>query len=479
MGSFTFRFVLPAAVALAVALMISTVRAQRSAAVAPDEAAAIATEAYIYGYSLITTEVMRVQMSNVEKVEPEKRHAPLGQFVHTKRYPPADSRGVSALSADTLSSVAWLDLSEPQVFSHPAMGKRFYLFEMVDLWMTALDSPGTRTASDVAQNYLITGPGWKGDVPTGMKHISAATRYLVILGRTYADGTDADCEAVNALQAQYKITPLASWGKPFSAQAPPVNASPGFSMTDKPRQAITAMGTAGYFDLMARLLGGTAPPAAEDSPMLARLSRIGLVPGKSFDLSALDPAVQAALNDIPKTALQKIEGEKNSLGARVDGWVVTKALGVYGTDYLKRAAVAAFRWPANLEKDAVNPYTDVDSKGEKLTGASKYTLTFPLNQTPPVNGFWSITMYEIDQGWWFVPNPLNKFTVGPRNKPKFNDDGSLTIYLQNESPGKDKEANWLPAPKGPFIPMLRMYWPKENDPSILNGSWKIPAVVKS
>ena len=158
----------------------------------------------------------------------------------------------------------------------------------------------------------------------------------------------------------------------------------------------------------------------------------------------------------------------------VNGWVITKGLGAYGTDYMKRAVVAAFGWPANVEKDAVYPYTEVDSKGEPLTGANKYTLTFAKGETPPVEGFWSITMYEIDQGWWFVPNALNKFTVSPRNNLKYNADGSMTLYFQAESPGKDKEANWLPAPKGPFIPMLRMYWPKETSPSILNGSWTPP-----
>ena len=163
----------------------------------------------------------------------------------------------------------------------------------------------------------------------------------------------------------------------------------------------------------------------------------------------------------------------------VNGWVVTKGLGVYGTNYMKRAVVAAFGWPANLQQDAVYPYTKVDSTGQKLTGANKYTLTFPKGETPPVDAFWSITMYEIDEGWWFVPNPLNKFTVSPRNNLKYNADGSVTLYFQNESPGKDKEANWLPAPKGEFIPMLRMYWPKEKDPSILNRTWTPPPVEKT
>jgi hypothetical protein len=140
--------------------------------------------------------------------------------------------------------------------------------------------------------------------------------------------------------------------------------------------------------------------------------------------------------------------------------------------------VAAYGWPANVEQDAVYPYTTVDSSGQKLNGANRYTLTFPKGQTPPVNGFWSITMYQIDQGWWFVANPLNKFTVSPRNDLKYNADGSLTLYFQNESPGKDKEANWLPAPKGDFLPMMRMYWPKEQSPSILDASWTPPKIVK-
>lgn len=312
----------------------------KAQALSPAEAQQIATDAYVYGYSLITTEVTRVQMSNVPKVE--GFNSPTGQFVNVPRYPPADYRGVSAPNADTLYSVAWLDLSEPQVFSHPDMGSRFYLFEITDLWMSDSESsPSKRTADGKAANYLFTGP------------------------------------------------------------------------------------------------------------------------------------------DIPQTALKTIEANKNSMGEIVNGWVVSKGLGTYGPgDYLKRATVAAFGWPANNEHDAIYPYTEVDSAGQKLTGANKYTLTFAKDATPPVNGFWSITMYMIDGGWWFVPNALNKFTVSPRDNPKPNADGTLTLYFQNESPGKDKEANWLPAPKGDFLPMMRMYWPKGTSPSIINGSWKPPAVVK-
>jgi len=165
------------------------------------------------------------------------------------------------------------------------------------------------------------------------------------------------------------------------------------------------------------------------------------------------------------------------MGVVKDGWVFSM-VGTYGTDYLKRAVLAAFGWPANLPQDAVYPYTLTDKDGQALTGANKYTLTFAKGQEPPVNGFWSITMYEIDKGWWFVPNPLNKFTVSPRNNLVPNADGSVTLYFQNESPGKDKEANWLPAPKGAFLPMLRMYWPKEKNPSILDGTWTPPQIAK-
>ncbi|MEW5838878.1 MAG: DUF1254 domain-containing protein [Pseudomonadota bacterium] len=442
-----------------------------------EEAKKIAMDAYVYGYSLLTTDVTRIQMSNVPTAT--ELNAPLNQFINVKRYPPADYRGVSAPNADTLYSLAWLDLKEPQVFTHPDMGKRYFLFPMVDLWMTIFASPGARTGETKASSYLLTGPGWKGEAPKGMKHISSASRYMVILGRTYANGTEADYEAVNALQAQYKITPLSAWGKPYTPVAPAVNPNPGISMTDKPQEVILAMGTEGYFNWMSKTMCESAPAYAADKPALERFAKIGLEPCKPFDMAKLDPAVQTALKDLPKNALDTIGANQGSLGKMVHGWQITTGLGQYGTDYMKRAVVAAFGWPANLQEDAVYPYTLVDSKGEKLTGANKYTLTFAKGQTPPVNGFWSITMYMIDQGWWFVPNPLNKFTVSPRNNLKANADGSITLYLQKDSPGKDMESNWLPAPAGEFIPMLRMYWPKENTPSILNGTWTPPMVVKA
>jgi hypothetical protein len=446
-----------------------------------DDAKAIAEDAYIYGYSLITTEVTRVQMSNVPKIE--EQHAPMGEFMNIPRYPPGNYRGVSAPNADTLYSLAWVDVgSEPMVFSHPAMGKRYYLFPMYSLWMPVIDSPGSRTAGEKAGTYLITGPKWAGDVPKGMTQIKSPTRYMVILGRTYADGTEQDYKIVNAVQAQYKLAPLSAYGKPYKFVAPDVNPNPGFSMTDKPQQVIDAMDTSTYFNMMARLMGDAAPPPAEDAPMVARMAKIGIVPGQPFDMSKLDAATQAALKDVGKIASAKIFATRESMGAKVNGWQIPGAAGAYGTNYLARAGIAAFGWPANLPEDAVYPTTLVDGSGQTLNGANKYTVTFAKGQTPPVNGFWSITMYFDDGGWWFYPNNLNKFTVSMRDKPRFNPDGSLTLYFQHDSPGKDKEPNWLPSPEGSFLLTMRMYWPKETPSSILppgTGTWQPPPVTKA
>jgi hypothetical protein len=466
------------AVVCATLAMASPVQAA-SDELSPEEAKAIATDAYIYGYSLVTTEVTRVQMSNVPEVEQVK--APTGTFFNIGRYPPATYRGVSAANADTLYSVAWLDLREPQVFSHPEIKDRFFTFELVDLWMIVRDSVGTNTSGAKAMTYLFTGPGWQGTVPEGMTHISMPTRYMVILGRTYALDTPEDLAAVHALQAEYQVRPLSAWGKPYTFAAPPVDPDPGFSMTDQPQAAILALGVDGYFNLLARLMGSSAPAAPEDGPMLARMARLGIVPGKPFDSSKLDPAVRAALQDVPQAALQRMVAAWENLGTDENGWRVTTVGGRYGTDYLLRGAWASSGWPSQLPHVSVYPSTFVDSAGEKLTGANRYTMTFPKGGLPPVNplAFWSVTMYISDNGQWFYPNPLDKRTVSPRDQLVYNDDGSLTLYLQHESPGPGREANWLPAPQGPFSLCLRLYWPNTTPPSILDGSWQPPGVIKT
>jgi hypothetical protein len=469
--------------AVVIAMLLAGCVSQQigSRTLSPDEAKAIAEEAYIYGYSLITTEVTRVQMTNVEKAK--GLHAPMGEFMNILHYPPGDYRGVSAPNADTLYSLAWMDLGkEPWLFTYPDMGKRYYLFPTYSLWMPVIASPGSRTTGEGPGKILISGPGWEGQVPEGFTQIKSPTRYALILGRTYADGSAEDYKIVNALQEQYKVQPLSTLGKDYTNVPAPVDPNPGFSMTDKPQRVILGMSTSEYFNRMAKLMVEIAPPAPEDAPMVAKMAKIGLIPGKPFDITKLDPSVQKDLEDLPKTTLAKIVAQATESKKLVKGWAISGLkTGSYGTNYFDRALIASIGWPANLAKDAVYPTTFVDADGEKLNGANKYTLAFPKGLTPPVGGFWSITMYFDDGGWWFYPNPLNKFTVSMRDKPKFNDDGSLTLYFQHESPVADKKANWLPSPAGEFLLTLRMYWPKETPPSILpfgKGTWTPPAVQR-
>ena len=447
-----------------------------------------ALDAYIYGYSLVTTEVMRVQTTNV--TQRSATRAPMGQFINVRRLPSVDYRGSSAPNADTLSSLAWVDVSKPQVFSHIDMAKHYFAFPMVNMWMTIFDSPGTRTTGSKPAHYLLTGPDWKGKVPPGMKHIRSSTRYVAIAGYTYVNGTDQDVKAVHWLQDSLELEPLETYGrkpqpgktsqisKKAEPRMPRLDPNPGFSMVLAPQDAIAAMSSSAYFTMLSRLMCKDAPPAPEDAPIVKRMASIGIEPCKPFDQDRLASDAKVVLKDLPRVALEKISQARNTITGEKNGWMISKGLGVYGTDYLKRAVTAALVWPGNLQADAVRPYALKDGTGQTLHGSHNYTLTFPAGQMPPIEGFWSITMYQVDKGWWFVPNALNKFTVGSRDQLKPNKDGSVTLYFQASSPGKDKESNWLPAPKGEFVPMLRMYWPREKPPSILDGSWAPPAIQR-
>lgn len=444
----------------------------------PEAARAIAIDAYIYGYSLVTTDITRLQMSNV--AEAGVMSAPLGSFFNVRGYPPADYRGVSATNADTLYSMAWLDLKEPQVFSHPEIKGRFFNFELVDLWMVVKHSVGTNTTGTAAATYLFTGPGWSGEVPKGMIHIAYPTRYLGVLGRTYALDTPEDLAIVHKLQDQYKVVPLSAYGKDFTFVAPPVEKT-DIAMREAPQKVILALGLEGYFNWLTRLIPAVAVPAPEDAPTLERMAKIGIIPGKPFDLSKLDPAVQDALKDVPQRVTDKLNENWANLGKDVNGWRVTTTGAIYGTDYLTRATWASNGWPSQQIEVSVYPTTYVDGSGAKLDGRNGYSLTFRKGEMPPVNemAFWSITMYQIDNGLWFYPNPLNRLTLSPRNTFKYNADGSLTLYFQNASPGADKESNWLPAPAAPFAMTMRLYWPNKTPPSILDGTWAPPPVVKT
>jgi uncharacterized protein (TIGR03000 family) len=439
-------------------------------ALTEEEALKLGTEAYVYGYPLVTMEMTRRVMTNTET--PKDNHAPMGQFYNARTYPDASFKDITAPNADTLYSTAWLDVSkEPYVLSLPDEGDRYFLIPMLDAWTTVFQVPGKRTTGDKAQKYLISGPGWTGQVPEGVTEYKSPTSLVWILGRTYCTGTPEDYKAVHALQDQYGLVPLSAYGK---AYVPPKGkVDPNIDMKTPVRDQVDKLDAGAYFKLMAALMKDN-PPAKEDAPMVAKMAKIGLVPGKDFDITKLDPAVAKGLAGAPKAGIETIMAEFKTGPTKVNGWEILTKTGIYGTDYANRALVTAIGLGANRPQDAIYPTSVADASGKPYSGANQYVMHFDKGQTPPVNGFWSLTMYNAE--FFFVDNKLNKYTVSPRNALKYNDDGSLDIYLQNESPGTDKEANWLPAPKGKFILMLRLYWPKEKDPSILDGSWKPPAV---
>lgn len=448
----------------AIALMVTPTIAQEKGEM---DATAIGIEAYIYGYPLVTMELTRRVMTNV--ATPEGTHAPMGQFLLMRKYPDASFKDVTAPNADTLYSTAWLDLAkEPYVLSLPNMDGRYFLMPMLSGWTDVFDVPGKRTTGTKAQTYAITGPYWKGQLPEGVKELKSPTNLVWILGRTYCTGTPEDYNACHAVMDKYQLVPLSAYGKPYTPPTGKVDAA--IDMKTPVREQVHKMDAVAYFTLLAKLMKDN-PPAKADAPMVEKLAQIGIVPGKDFDPTKL-PA--AAAKRIPKAAQEQIMGHFKSAGTNVNGWLFSTKVGVYGTDYLQRAFITAIGLGANRPQDAVYPTSDVNADGKPYSGANKYVMHFPKGKTPPAEGFWSLTMYNGD--YFFVDNPLNKYTVSPRNHLQYNADGSLDIYIQNESPGKDKEANWLPAPKGKFILMLRLYWPRETDPSIIDGTWQPPAV---
>lgn len=454
------------ALMLAVGMLMSMpLRAQDQTKV--KELTDIGIEAYVYAYPLVTMEMTRRVMTNV--ATPQGSHAPMGQFLRMRKYPDASFKDVTAPNADTLYSTAWLDLAkEPYVLSVPDEEGRYYLMPMLSGWTNVFEVPGKRTTGTKAQTFVITGPNWSGKLPEGAKELKSPTSMVWILGRTYCTGTPEDYQACHAIMDKYQLVPLSMYGKPYTA--PTGKVDPAIDTKTAVREQVHKLDAASYFKLFASLMKDN-PPAAADAPMIEKLAKIGIVPGKDFDSTKL-PA--SASGTITETAQKQILGHFKQAGTNLNGWVFTTKAGVYGTDYLQRALITAIGLGANRPQDAVYPTSEVDAEGKPYNGANKYVMHFPKGLTPPANAFWSVTMYNAE--YFFVDNPLNKYTVSPRNDLKYNDDGSLDIYVQNQSPGKDKEANWLPAPSGKFVLMMRLYWPKETAPSIVDGSWTPPGV---
>jgi hypothetical protein len=467
------KYIKRAAVIAAVVLGLAILAAALFVWRVRSEAVSIATEAYIYGYPLVTFDMARKQQTNV--ATPDAEHAPVGQVIKMRTYPAVDNHCCAAPNADTLYTLVWLDVSvEPWILSIPDMGERYYIVPMLDGFSEVFKVASSRTTGGGPQTYAITGPGWSGALPQGMTQVASPTGMVWILGRIYSTGTPEDYEAVHALQDKFSVVPLSAYGNPYTP--PPGVVDPGVDMKTAVRKQVNALDIETYFDTLAELMK-TNPPRAEDAPMVARMARIGLVPGQGFDPSKLIALDRAVIKTVPKLALlemaQRLKKQKTT-----GGWLYfTSGVGNFGTDYLVRGMANLLGPGWNRPQDAVYPLSQKDADGDEYDGARhKYVMRFEKGQMPPAEAFWSLTMYDTD--FFFVPNPIDRYEVSQRNQFITNADGSVDLYIQAESPGKDKEANWLPAPKGKFALVLRIYAPRTTPPSILDGTWTPPPVTR-
>jgi hypothetical protein len=435
------------------------------------EAVSIASDAYLYGYPLITFDMVREQQTNV--AAPDAEHAPMGQVIRMRTYPAVDNHCCAAPNADTLYTEVWLDVSkEPWVFNIPDMGDRYYMMPMLDGWSEVFAVPSARTTGGKPQTYAITGPGWSGTLPPGLTQVMSPTGIVWILGRIYSTGTPEDYKAVHALQDKFSVVPLSAYGRPYTPSLGVVD--PGIDMTTSVRKQVNSLDIDTYLARLAKLMK-TNPPTAQDAPMVARMARIGLVPGQDFDPGKLGLLDREAIKTVPKLALLEM-GLLLKRQPTTNGWLYfTKGVGDFGTDYRLRGMANLLGPGWNRQADAVYPLSQRDADGDEYDGAKHaYVMRFANGQMPPADAFWSLTMYDTD--FFFVPNAIDRYDLGQRNRLITNADGSVDFYLQAESPGKGKEENWLPAPKGKFNLVLRIYSPSETPPSILDGSWTPPPV---
>jgi len=434
-----------------------------------EETQEIARETYIYAYPLVLSHLTLKLGSNVE--EPRGTSAPTNQFVHHRQFPDDTFTIVVRPNADTLYSTLAYDVSnEPLIISIPDSDSRYYLLPFLDMWSDIFTVPGTRTTGNAAQTFAIVGPKWQGTLPAGVREYRSPTGMGLLIGRTQTNGK-ADYETVHAFQNGMTAVPLSAYGKPYTP--PKGKVDPTLDMTP-PLDQIDKMDAETYFNLFAELMKNN-PPHANDYPILDRMKRIGIEPGKSFSLADAPMMVQDALKTAPTSALKQIKEAWSKSGLSVNGWRTNMtAIGTYGADYLHRAGVAYGGYGANSIEDAVYPTAFADADGKPFSSDRHYVLHFEKNQIPPVRGFWSLTMYNERQ--LFAKNPINRYAIGDRDALTYNADGSLDLYIQRESPGANKQSNWLPAPeKGSFTMNLRLYWPKAP---VLDGSWTPPAVTR-
>ena len=452
---------------VAVALMLPLT----AAAQAPpdDHLYEIGVDAYVYAYPMVLMETTRRLFTNVSA--PIGSFAPMNQFAHLRAFPDHTDREVVRPNADTFYSLVWFDVStEPLIISVPDTEGRYYMLPMLDMWTDVFAAPGSRTSGTGAADFAIVGPDWKGDLPEGVDLIRSPTGIGWVLGRTQVDGP-SDAPTVHRLQDAMKATPLSSWGEDYAPPAKvPVNEA--WKPTAEPPVMVAQMSAEAFFELFTELLKQN-PPHEMDWNIVSQMERLGIVPGEDLHFSELPPETRSALERAIPEALDMIANMV--AGESEDGWSIARQMmGSYGTSYTQRAYIALIGLGANLPEDAIYPMTVTDADGKPYHGRHRYVLHFDADELPPVYGFWSVALYDGDG--YFVENPIGRNSIGDRDDLQYNSDGSLDIYIQHESPGADKEPNWLPAPPDDFNFIMRLYWPRSP---ILTGEWNPPAIRSS
>lgn len=436
--------------------------------------AKLATEAWIYGYPLVTAAVTKSSMTAVPARDDSRRKAPVNQFCYMRATPDASFTEVVSPNADTLYSSAWLDLSdEPLVLALPEFGDRFWMVPVLDAWSNVCAVVGQRGNGPSAGPFLIAGPSWSEATPAGLTLLRSPTAVNWIIAR-YATSGPSDFPAVNRLQDGTRLVPLSQWTGDPDDYVPPVDVPvpAGVDATTAPVDQVHALNGREYFTLLNQMMIDN-PPHPADAGFLDGVARLGIAPGARLDDLSSDAL--AALEEGARRGPQVLrdllsQAESASSG----GWTVHRGLGDYGTDYAKRAVITRFGYGANLDADALYPHATTDSDGRPLDGSHTYVLHFDAGDTPPVDGFWSLTMMNRRQ--LFADNPLDRYAIGDRSGMRTNPDGSLDIHVQHEHPGPELESNWLPAPADSFNVFLRLYQPRQE---ALTGAWTPPTLRRT
>ncbi|CAN7515673.1 DUF1254 domain-containing protein [Bosea sp. LjRoot90] len=436
------------------------------------EARAIAREAMIYGFPMVDS--YRIQHSYFVDRGGAEYKAPWNTLVNNARVYTPEDKAIQTPNSDTPYSYVGADLrAEPLVFTVPAVEKgRYYSLQFIDLYTFDFAYVGSRATGNGAGSHLLAGPAWNGRKPKGIKSvIRCETDFAFVLYRTQLLDP-ADIEKVKAVQAGYKVQPLSQFlGQPAPAAAPTVS----FAKPLGPEQERNSLEFFGLLNFLLQF----CPPHPSERATLTRFARIGIGAGKPFDAATLAPEMRQALQDGMADAWKAFAEYKATV---LDTGKKTSADG-FGTraflknDYMARMSGAVLGIYGNSKDEAIYPLYFIDAAKQPLAGANRYVLRFAPGQLPPVNAFWSLTMYELPASLLYA-NPINRYLI---NSPmlqslKRDPDGGITIRVQNDSPGKDGEANWLPAPKGPFFAVMRLYWPKQ---AALNGQWKAPPLTRA